>query len=80
MLKHQLFDELNIKGNLTVLEKHLNSWGISQVSGNLTTQFWRAIEPINLCMKRTLKILDFEGYDVKDLLKIKLNKDEVDYE
>lgn len=75
--KTLLFEELNLKGNLSaksVLELlgHKNQdWEInySQIEGNRTNR---------VLYEAFLKILDLEGYDVKDLLKVKSNKDEVE--
>lgn len=77
--KKNLFEELNLKGNLsakTVLEilgYKNQEWELnySQLEGNRTNKaFYEAY----------LKIIENEGYDVKDLLKVKSNKDEVDLE
>ena len=75
--KEKLFEELNLKGNLTtknILDlSGLNSdeWEINypQLEGNRTNKS---------LYEAYLKILDIEGYDVKDLFKVKSNKDEVE--
>ncbi len=75
--KQTLFDELNLKGNLKaakiieLLGYKPNDWELtySELEGNRTNkELYEAY----------LKILDLEGYDVKDLLKVKSNKDEVE--
>lgn len=75
--KKYLFEELNLKGNLsakTVIELlgyKNQDWEInySQLEGNRTNK---------VLYEAYLKILDIEGYDIKDLLKVKSNKDEVE--
>lgn len=75
--KQHLFDELNLKGNLKankiieLLGYKPADWEINytQLEGNRTN---KALYEVYL------KILDIEGYDVKDLLKVKSNKDEVE--
>lgn len=75
--KEKLFEELNLKGNLTsksaleILGLNSNEWEInySQLEGNRTNK---------VLYEAYLKIIDIEGYDVKDLLKAKSNKDEVE--
>jgi CRISPR-associated endonuclease Csn1 len=77
--KKNLFDELNLKGNLSaksvleILGYKNQEWELnySQLEGNRTNKaFYEAY----------LKIIEIEGYDVKDLLKVKSNKDEVNLE
>ncbi|MBX3256715.1 MAG: type II CRISPR RNA-guided endonuclease Cas9 [Chitinophagaceae bacterium] len=75
--KRILFDELNIKGNLTsakiieILGYKPADWELnySTLEGNRTSKS---------LYEAYLKILELEGYDVKDLLKVKSNKDEVE--
>ncbi len=75
--KQRLFDELNIKGNLKankiieLLGYKSADWEInySELEGNRTSK---------ALYDAYLKILDLEGYDAKDLLKVKSNKDEVE--
>ncbi len=75
--KHLLFQELNIKGNLSasriteILGYKTTDWELnySALEGNRTNQ---------VLYEGYLKILDLEGYDVKELLKVKSNKDEVE--
>src|SRR5690606_20559168 len=75
--KQFLFDELNLKGNLKtnkiieLLGHKPSEWEInySELEGNRTNKS---------LYEAYLKILDIEGYDVKDLLKVKSNKDEVE--
>lgn len=74
--KQQIFEELNLKGNLTarkiieLLGKPAD-WEMkyTQLEGNRTNQ---------ALYNAYLKILEIEGYDVKDILKVKSNKDEVE--
>lgn len=75
--KHQLFDELNIKGNLSA-GKALELLGYKSSEWELNYTILEGNRTNKSLYEAYLKILDFEGYDVKDLLKIKLNKDEVD--
>lgn len=75
--KQRLFDELNIKGNLKAnkiiefLGYKSAEWEInySELEGNRTNK---------ALYDAYLKILELEGYDVKDLLKVKSNKDDVE--
>lgn len=77
--KQKLFEELNIKGNLSankIIEKigHKPSdWELNytQIEGNHTNK---------VLYKAYLDILELEGYDVKDHLGVKSNKDEVKFE
>jgi CRISPR-associated endonuclease Csn1 len=74
--KQTLFEELNIKGNLTankiitLLGHDVKDWEInySVIEGNRTNK---------VLYDAYLQILELEGYDVKELLKVKSNKDEV---
>ena len=74
-----MFNELNIKGNLTankiieLLGHDAKDWEInySSIEGNRTNE---------VSYNAYLKILELEGYDTKDLLKVKSNKDEVELE
>lgn len=74
--KKVLFEELNLKGNLKsnkvieLLGYNVTDWELnySELEGNRSNK-----ELYNVY----LKILEIEGYDVKDLLKVKSNKDEV---
>ena len=74
-----MFNELNIKGNLTankiieLLGHDAKDWEInySSIEGNRTNK---------VLYNAYLKILELEGYDTKDLLKVKSNKDEVELE
>lgn len=75
--KQLLFDELNIKGNLSakdileLLNLKSQDWGINytQIEGNRTSK---------ALYEAYLKIIDIEGYDAKELLNIKSNKDEIE--
>ncbi|MBS7334367.1 MAG: type II CRISPR RNA-guided endonuclease Cas9 [Weeksellaceae bacterium] len=74
--KQNLFDELNVKGNLSASEilKLLGSkpkdWEINftSIEGNRTNA---------ALFYAFLNILDIEGYDIREELKLKLNKDEI---
>lgn len=74
--KQRLFDELNLKGNLPankiieILGHKPSEWELNytQIEGNNTNK---------ILFNAFLNILELEGYDVKDLLGVKLNKDEV---
>lgn len=74
--KQILFNELNLKGNLKankaieLLGYKAADWELnySELEGNRTNKDLYGAY---------LKILEIEGYDVKDLLKVKANKDEV---
>lgn len=76
--KELLFGELNLKGNLTsdycleLLGYSAKEWEMnyySELEGNRTNK---------ALYEAYLKILDLEGYDVKELLRVKSNKDEVE--
>ncbi len=75
--KQFLFDELNLKGRLTAAEvlkllvdkpKDWEMTNYSELEGNHTNQ---------ALYNAYLTILDNEGYDVREELKLKLNKDEI---
>jgi CRISPR-associated endonuclease Csn1 len=74
--KQALFEELNLKGNLTanqvlkLLVDNPKDWEINYINleGNRTNQ---------ALFNAYLNILDIEGYDVREELKLKLNKDEI---
>ena len=74
--KQQLFEELNIKGNLTketilsLLDYEPKDWDLNfkTIEGNRT----------NFALYNAyLKILEIEGYDTKQLLRVKTSKDEL---
>jgi CRISPR-associated endonuclease Csn1 len=73
--KQLLYDELNLKGNLsketvlTILGYKPKDWELnfSTIEGNRTS---RAL------YEAYLKILETEGYDIKELLQVKTDKDE----
>lgn len=75
--KQYLFNELNIKGNLSasstieLLGYKPADWEInySELEGNRTNK---------ALYEAFLKIIELEGYDVKELLKVKSNKDEIE--
>ena len=74
--KQLLFNELNLKGNLKshkvieLLGYKPTDWELNytELEGNRTN---------SALYNAYLKILDLEGYDVKDLLRVKSNKDEL---
>lgn len=76
--KQILFDELNIKGNLKaanvieLLGYNTKDWEINytEIEGNRTNK---------ALYNAYLKILEMEGYDIKDLLNLKSNKDEIEF-
>ncbi len=75
--KQTLFNELNLKGNLSAakiietLGYKPSEWEVNHtvLEGNRTNE---------ILYSTYLKILEVEGYDIKDLLKVKSNKDEVE--
>ncbi|WBL43007.1 type II CRISPR RNA-guided endonuclease Cas9 [Algoriphagus halophytocola] len=75
--KKYLFEELNLKGNLPaknileLLGYKNQDWEINytHLEGNRTNK---------ALYEAYMRILDIEGYDVKDLLRVKSNKDEVE--
>ena len=76
--KEELFKELNIKGNLKpnkildLIADKPKDWEINNfkdLEGNQTNKE---------LYKAYLQIIEIEGYDVKELLKVKSNKDEVE--
>lgn len=74
--KEMLFEELNLKGNLSanqilkLLKSKPRDWELNytELEGNRTNQ---------ALYNAYLTILDQEGYDVREELKLKLNKDEI---
>ncbi|MDZ4752458.1 MAG: type II CRISPR RNA-guided endonuclease Cas9 [Flavobacteriales bacterium] len=75
--KQTLFDELNLKGNLTA-SKVIELLGYKSSDWELNYTIIEGNRTGKALYEAYLKILDLEGYDVKDLLKIKSNKDEVE--
>ncbi len=75
--KQLLFDELNIKGNLnkekilSLLGNDFKTWDLnfSKIEGNRTNQS---------LYEGYLKIMENDGYDLKQVFKIKSKKDEVE--
>ena len=75
--KEALFEELNLKGNLSaskvieLLGHKPKDWDVNYkiIEGNRTNKS---------LYEAFLKILEIEGYDVKDLLKVESNKDGVE--
>lgn len=76
-VREALFEELNLKGNLkaktilNLLDLNDEEWEINftAIEGNHTNK---------ALYNAYLDILDLEGYDVKELLHVKSNKDEVE--
>lgn len=75
--KQDLFDELNVKGNLKagkiieLLGYNVRDWEINylEIDGNATNKS---------LYDAYFKIPDLEGYNIKELLHVKSNKDEVE--
>ncbi|WP_267740338.1 type II CRISPR RNA-guided endonuclease Cas9 [Myroides injenensis] len=75
--KSHLFEELNLKGKLSstqilkLIEDKPKDWELnySELEGNNTNK---------ALYNAYLDILDLEGYDIRDELKIKLNKDDIE--
>lgn len=75
--KEILFEELNLKGNLKaddcleILGFSPKEWEMnySELEGNYTNK---------VLYEAFLKIINLEGYDVRDLLRVKSNKDEIE--
>ena len=74
--KEFLFEELNIKGNLTA-KKALELLGISTHDWELNYNTIEGNQTNKILHEAYLKILELEGYDVKDLLNVKMDKDQV---
>src|SRR5690606_28601943 len=76
--KKVLFEELNIKGNLPatkiieILGYKPKEWELNykELEGNRTNK---------ALYDAYLKIMDLEGYDSKDQLKVSIDKDEVEF-
>lgn len=74
--KEAIFDEINLKGNIKankiieLLGLKSSDWELnySEIEGNRTNQ---------LLYEAYMKILDMEGYDIKNLLKVQIDTDEV---
>lgn len=75
--KQQLFNELNLKGNLKA-DKVIELLGYKPTEWELNYPALEGNRTNKSLYQAYLKILDNEGYDVKDLLKVKVNKDEVE--
>ncbi len=75
--KEKLFEELNLKGNLSA-NKILELLGYKLAEWELNYAALEGNRTNKALYEAYLKILDNEGYDVKDLLKVKSNKDEVE--
>lgn len=75
--KQILFDELNLKGNLTS-GKIMELLGYKPAQWELNYTHLEGNRTNKELYNAYLKILDKEGYDVKALLKVKSNKDEAE--
>jgi len=75
--KEKLFEELNLKGNLSA-KKCLEFLGLNSAEWELNFTQLEGNRTNKSLYEAYLKILEIEGYDVKDLLKVKSNKDEVE--
>jgi CRISPR-associated endonuclease Csn1 len=74
--KEFLFQELNVKGNLSG-KKVLELIGHSTKDWELNYNTIEGNQTNKALYNAYLKILELEGYDVKDLLNVKMDKDEV---
>ena len=74
--KIQLFDELNIKGNIKA-EKVIEILGYKPKEWELNYKVIDGNKTNQALYECYLKILELEGYDTKDLLKIKTDTDEI---
>lgn len=75
--KQHLFEELNLKGNLTA-GKAIELLGYKPGEWELNYSVLEGNRTNKALYEAYLKIIDLEGYDVKELLKVKSNKDEVE--
>ena len=74
--KQQLFNELNIKGNLKA-NKIVELLGYKPAEWELNYSAIEGNRTNKALYEAYLKILEMEGYDVKELLEVKSGKDEV---
>lgn len=77
--KQQLFNELNIKGNIKA-EKATEILGHNPKEWELNYPVLEGNRTNSALYNAYLKILELEGYDVKELLKVKSNKEEIELE
>jgi len=75
--KQTLFNELNLKGNLSA-SKAIELLGYKPAEWELNYLALEGNRTNKSLYEAYLKILDIEGYDAKELLKVKSNKDEVE--
>jgi CRISPR-associated endonuclease Csn1 len=75
--KQLLFDELNVKGNLTA-SKALDLLGYKSSEWAMNYETLEGNRTNRALYEAYLKIIDLEGYDSKELLKVKSNKDELE--
>ena len=77
--KVYLFNELNLKGNLPA-SKIIELLALNKTQYQLNYIALEGNRTNKVLYDAYLKILDLEGYDIKDLLNVKTNKDEVELE
>ncbi len=75
--KQILFEELNLKGNLSS-SKAIELLGYKPTEWEMTYSELEGNRTNRTLFDAYLKILDYEGYEVKELLGVKSNKDEVE--
>lgn len=75
--KQVLFDELNIKGNLSA-KKTIELLGYKPKEWELNYSVLEGNRTNKALYEAYLKILDVEGYDVNEILKVKSNKDNLE--
>lgn len=75
--KELLFEELNIKGKLSA-SQILTILGVKPSEWALNYEFVEGNSTNKALYEAYLDILELEGYDVKDLLNVKSNRDEVE--
>ncbi|HHC78751.1 MAG TPA: type II CRISPR RNA-guided endonuclease Cas9 [Flavobacteriia bacterium] len=75
--KKTLFEELNLKGNLSA-NKIVELLGYKSINWEVNYKTVEGNRTNKSLYEAYLKILEIEGYDVKDLFKVKSNKDEVE--
>lgn len=75
--KEILFEELNLKGNLKA-EDCLEILGFSPKEWEMNYSELEGNNTNKVLYEAFLKIVDLEGYEVKELLRVKSNKDEIE--
>lgn len=76
-VKQQIFEELNLKGNLTA-RKVIELLGYKPADWEMNYPHLEGNRTNKSLYNAYLKILEIEGYDIKDILRVKFNKDEVE--